>query len=63
MNKRKELVTTEPVRIGAEAVISVRKRVAETRQTIRGFIELAIEEKIEREGKPKKFNPNYETKS
>lgn len=40
---------TEPIRIETDRVKKVRKHVETTRQTISGFIALAIDEKLEKE--------------
>lgn len=52
MAKQKGQYTHESVRISADHAGKVREQIVRTRQSICGFIELAIEEKLEREGVP-----------
>lgn len=52
MAKQKGQFTHESVRISADHAGKVRQQVIKTRQSICGFIELAIDEKLQREGIP-----------
>lgn len=50
MAKQKGQFTHESVRISADHAAKVRQQTVRTRQSICGFIELAIDEKLQREG-------------
>ena len=52
MAKQKAQYTHESVRISADHANKVREQIIRTRQSICGFIELAIDEKLSREGTP-----------
>lgn len=52
MAKQKVQYTHESVKLNADSVALVRDEVKKTRQSICGFIELAITEKLQREGTP-----------
>jgi hypothetical protein len=52
MAKQKVQYTHESVRISAGHAAKVRSQIVKTRQSICGFIEIAIDEKLERENKP-----------
>jgi hypothetical protein len=45
---------TQSVRINAETVGKVKKHVKKTKQTIGGFIDLAVEEKIKKDNRLKR---------
>lgn len=52
MAKQKVQYTHESVKISTEHAGKVRSQIVKTRQSICGFIELAIDEKLAREGVP-----------
>jgi len=52
MAKQKVQYTHESLRVRAEILDTVRSHVKNTRQSMCGFVELAITEKINREGIP-----------
>jgi len=52
MAKQKVQYTHESVKISTEHACKVREQIVRTRQSICGFIELAIDEKLAREDTP-----------